>query len=152
MKKDISQITTYQSGVMQSAAHRLMSRMKSQYLSQYELTARQWFVIGFVYDAGTKGIRLNELMKILDTTMPFVTTIVNMLESKNILYKTSDMTDSRVKLATLNPKYRHTVEEIESGLREELRTELYEKDNISREELQAYITVLHKMTQSSHSR
>lgn len=146
MEKDISQITSYQSGVMQSAAHRLMSRMKSQYLSQYELTAMQWFVIGFVYDAGTKGIRLNDLMKILDTTMPFVTTIVNLLESKNILYKTSDTTDSRVKLATLNPKYRHAVEEIEAGLREELRTELYEKDNVSREELQTYIAVLHKIT------
>lgn len=145
MKKDISQITTYQSGVVQSAAHRLMTRTKTYYLSQYDLTTMQWFVVGFVYDAGDEGIRLNDLMKILDTTMPFITTIVNMLESKGIIHKVSDTTDSRIKIAKLNPTYRHVVEEIEEGLREELRTELYSNNKISRDELATYINVLYKI-------
>ncbi|MBH1956858.1 hypothetical protein I8H84_04750 [Candidatus Saccharibacteria bacterium] len=147
MKKDISQITTYQSGVMQSTAHRILGRIKTQYLSQYNLTAMQWFVIGYVYDAGEQGVRLNDLMKILDTTMPFITTIVTLLESKNILFKVSDTKDSRIKIARLNPDYMATVEEIEAGLREELRTQLYKADHISREELSAYIAVLQKITQ-----
>lgn len=149
MKKDISQITTYQSGVMQSTAHRILGRIKTQYLSQYNLTAMQWFVIGYVYDAGEQGIRLNDLMKILDTTMPFITTIVTLLESKNILFKVSDTKDSRIKIARLNPDYIATVEEIEAGLREELRTQLYKADHISREELSTYIAVLQKITQYS---
>jgi DNA-binding MarR family transcriptional regulator len=149
MKKDISQITTYQSGVMQSTAHRILTRIKTEYLSQYGLTSMQWFVIGYAYDAGTDGIRLNDLMKTLDTTMPFITTIVNLLESKNILHKVSDTSDSRIKIAILNPTYHSTVEEIEQGLREELRARLYRDDHISRDELSAYIGVLYKITQAN---
>lgn len=122
-----------------------MTRTKTYYLSQYDLTTMQWFVVGFVYDAGDAGIRLNDLMKILDTTMPFITTIVNMLESKGIIHKVSDTTDSRIKIAKLNPTYRHVVEEIEEGLREELRTELYSNNKISRDELATYINVLYKI-------
>lgn len=108
----------------------------------------QWFVIGYAYDAGEAGIKLNDLMKQLDTTMPFITTIVNSLEAKGILHKISDIKDSRVKIAVLNQSYRSTVEEIEEGLREELRARLYREDNISREELAAYIAVLYKITQT----
>lgn len=145
MDKDISQITTYQTGVMQSTAHRILGRIKTEYLSQYGLTSMQWFVIGHVYDTGEAGIRLNDLMKILDTTMPFITTIVNLLETKGILHKVSDTKDSRVKIAILNANYRSTVEEIEDGLREELRARLYREDHISRQELQTYISVLAKI-------
>jgi DNA-binding MarR family transcriptional regulator len=149
MDEDISQITTYQSGVMQSTAHRILTRIKTEYLSQYGLTPTQWFVIGYAYDAGTAGIRLNDLMKILDTTMPFITTVVNLLESKGILQKVSDTDDSRVKIARLSPSYHATVEEIESGLREELRLRLYREDHISREELAIYISVLYKIAQTN---
>jgi DNA-binding MarR family transcriptional regulator len=149
MNEDISQITTYQSGAMQSTAHRILTRIKTEYLSQYGLTPTQWFVIGYSYDAGTAGIRLNDLMKILDTTMPFITTVVNLLESKGILQKISDTGDSRVKIARLNPNYQTTVEEIEAGLREELRLRLYHEDHISREELATYITVLYKIAQTN---
>ena len=148
MNKDISQITTYQSGVMQSTAHRILGRIKTEFLSQYNITSMQWFVIGYAYDTGDAGIRLNDLMKQLDTTMPFITTIVNALEAKGILYKISDAHDSRVKIAVLNEKYRSTVEEIESGLREELRSRLYREDHIGREELSAYIAVTYKITQT----
>ena len=148
MKKDISQITTYQSGVMQSTAHRILGRIKTEFLSQYNLTSMQWFVIGYAYDAGDAGIKLNDLMKTLDTTMPFITTIVNTLEAKGILYKMSDTNDSRVKIAVLNQSYKSTVEEIEAGLREELRTRLYREDNIGREELSTYIGVLYKISQT----
>jgi len=148
MKRDISQITTYGSGVMQATAHRVLTRIKSDYLSQYGLTTTQWFVIGYVYEAGAEGIRLNDLMKALDTTMPFITNIVNILESKDILHKVSSSDDSRVKIARLNPSYESRVEEIEEGLREELRARLYKEDNISRDELSAYIAVLYKIAQS----
>lgn len=148
MTKDISQITTYQSGVMQSTAHRILGRIKTEYLSQFNITSMQWFVIGYAYDAGDTGIKLNDLMKQLDTTMPFITTIVNALESKGIIHKISDTKDSRVKIAVLNQSYRSTVEEIEEGLREELRMRLYREDNISRQELAAYIAVLYKISQT----
>jgi DNA-binding MarR family transcriptional regulator len=147
MKKDISQITTYESGVVQSAAHRLTMKIKSDFLSQYGLTTMQWFIIGFAYDAGKTGIRLNSLMKYLDTTMPFITNLVNALELKGIIQKTSDTTDSRIKIARLNPSYKQEVEEIEAGLRAKLREELYTHDGITRDELNNYISVIYKISQ-----
>jgi len=149
MNKDISQIKTYESGVVQSAAHRLTMKLKTEYLAQYDLSVMQWFVIGFAYEAGTDGIRLNQLMKHLDTTMPFITTLVNTLELKSIIQKVSDTDDSRVKIAKLKPSYRPQVIKIEAGLRDKLREELYGNDNISREELSTYISVLYKIVQSN---
>lgn len=148
MQNDISTITTYESGVMQSTAHRVLGRINSKYLEQYGLTSMQWFTIGFVYDKGKNGVRLSELMRLLDTTMPYITNMINQLESKGILVKVSDTKDSRVKIVRVSDSYRPKVAEIESGLRDELRKQLYRADHISREELSTYITVLYKIAQS----
>ena len=147
MKKDISQITTYDSGIMQSTAHRILTRIKSEYLSQYDITTTQWFAIGLAYEAGEQGIRLGDLMRKLDTTMPFITNLVNILESKSILHKVNSSEDSRIKIAILNPAFASQVEQIENGLREELRIRLYNEDHISRDELSTYISVLYKIAQ-----
>lgn len=151
MSKDISQISTYESGVMQSTAHRILGRVNADFLSNYGLTPTQWFIIGLAYDAGSEGIRLGTLKEMLDTTMPFITTSVNHLESKGILQKLSHTDDSRVKIAKLNPQYAATVKKIEAGLREELRTQLYAQGDINREELAAYISVLYKIARANKS-
>lgn len=151
MSKDISQISTYESGVMQSTAHRILGRINADFLSNYGLTPTQWFIIGLAYDAGSEGIRLGTLKEMLDTTMPFITTSVNHLESKGILQKLSHTDDSRVKIAKLNPQYAATVKKIEAGLREELRTQLYAQGDINREELAAYISVLYKIARANKS-
>lgn len=134
---------------MQSTAHRILGRINSDYLAQYGLTSTQWYIIGLAYDAGANGVRLSQLKTVLDTTMPFITMTVNLLESKGILQKLSHTDDSRVKIAKLNPLYKKTVQEIEHGLREELRTRLYNQDNISRDELATYIKVLYKIAQTN---
>ncbi len=134
---------------MQSTAHRILGRINSDYLAQYGLTATQWYIIGYAYDAGANGVRLGQLKELLDTKMPFITMTVNQLESKGILQKLSHTEDSRVKIAKLNPLYKKTVEEIEQGLREELRVRLYNQDSISRDELTTYIKVLYKIAQSN---
>ncbi|MDB5183446.1 MAG: Transcriptional regulator, MarR family [Candidatus Saccharibacteria bacterium] len=149
MNRDISQISTYESGVMQATANRILGRINADFLSNYDLTPSQWFVIGYCYDAGSTGIALSELMRLLDTSMPHITNTVNMLESKGILHKLTNPGDNRVKIAKLHPKYKKTADEIEKGLREELRTQLYSAGNITRQELSDYITVLHKLTQAN---
>ena len=147
--KDISQISTYESGVMQATANRLLGRINADYLAQYELTPMQWFIIGFAYDAGAEGVRLSDLKQTLDTSMPFITNIVNHLEAKGILEKLTHVDDSRVKIAYLNPKYKKIAEKIESGLRDDLREKLYEASGINRDELSAYIAVLYKISQQN---
>lgn len=149
MKKDISQIPTYTSGVMQSAAHRQTMRVKTDFLGRYNLTAMQWFVLGYVYESGSQGISLTRLKQILDTSMPFITSVVNTLEAKGFIFKTTSEADNRVKIAKLSADHRALVEEIEEGLREALRVELYTRDGISRQELQTYIEVLFKLARSA---
>jgi DNA-binding MarR family transcriptional regulator len=144
--RDISQISTYKSGIMQATAHRILSRINADFLAKYGLTPMQWFTIGLAYDAGPAGVPLSELKLSLNTSMPFITNSVNQLEAKGILQKVSHVDDSRVKIAKLNPLYKKTVKEIEDGLRDELRSQLYATGKISREELSAYITVLDKIT------
>lgn len=144
-KKDISQITTYQSGIAQSTAHRVINRIVSDYLLEYGLTAMHWFTVGIIYDAGEKGIRISDLTKKLQTTTPFVTNTITLLESKGLVQKVAHAGDSRIKLVSITPGFIPTVEEIEKGLREYMRKALYAESNVTREELQAYIHVLYKI-------
>ncbi len=144
-KKDISQITTYQSGIAQSTAHRVINRIVSDYLLEYGLTAMHWFTVGIIYDAGEKGIRISDLTKKLQTTTPFVTNTITLLESKGFVQKVAHAGDSRIKLVSITPDFIPTVEEIEKGLREHMRKALYAESSVTREELQAYIHVLYKI-------
>ena len=146
--KDISLITTYQSGIAQASAHRVINRVVSDYLIRYDITAMQWFIIGYVHDAGEAGVTLTELGHVLGTSFPYTTNTINLLESKGFISKKTHSEDSRTKLVTVNKEYEDMVNDIEEGLREELRKTLYSTDNISREELQTYIRVLYKIIAS----
>ena len=145
LENNMSTISTYQSGIAQATAHRITSRIISDYLIRYDLTAMQWFIIGHIYDAGSIGLTMTELGRIIGTTLPYTTNTINLLESKGIIKKKVHDTDSRTKIVTVNQAYTEIVSEIEAGLRDELRDNLYGQNHISREELQAYITVLYKI-------
>jgi DNA-binding MarR family transcriptional regulator len=146
---NMSAISTYQSGIAQATAHRITSRIVSDYLIRYDLTAMQWFIIGYIYDAGSIGLTMTDLGRVIGTTLPYTTNTINLLESKGIINKKVHETDSRTKIVTVNPSYLEVVQEIEAGLRDELRDNLYGQNHISREELQAYITVLYKINANS---
>lgn len=147
-KTDLATLATYEVGVMQSTAHRLMGKIKADYLSQYDLTAMQWFALGYINDAGPDGMSLTALKDILDTTMPFITNTINLLESKGLIRKITKPGDNRTKIVFLNPSYKPLIKQIEAGLRDQLRVELYGIDTISREELQTYVIVLSKMIEN----
>jgi DNA-binding MarR family transcriptional regulator len=144
-KFDISQISTYESGIAQASAHRAINRIVSDHLLHYGLSAMQWFALGTIYDAGDQGMRLSDLSRKLSTTLPYVTNTIALLESKNMVTKVSHAGDSRIKLVAIHPKYKRTVERIERELRDHMRLNLYQNDGISRDELQSYISVLYKI-------
>lgn len=145
--KDISQITTYQSGIIQAKAHRLLSKYKAEVLQAYDLTIAQWYVVGLAHDAGDEGVRLTDLTEQLGTSLPFITTTINQLELKGIVTKGHQKGDNRVRIVRLNPGYTKTVSEIEESMRTMLRKELYRNDNVSRQELSDYISVLYKIVE-----
>ena len=137
---DLSTITTYQSGVIQASAYRVVKRHTAQALRDYNLSCMQWFTIGTVLDSGSEGTRLSDLAVKLDTSLAYMTTTVNLLESRNILTKKAHKYDARTKLITVSSHYVSVCEEIEVYVRNKLRTLLY--DHISHEELASYVKVL----------
>lgn len=140
---NLANITTYQSGVVQASAHRIVQKHTATALSRYRLTSMQWFTIGTILDTGDQGIRLSDLARSLDTTLTYITNTINLLESRKIVIKKSDAKDARIKWVTINPKYRDTCEEIEQFVRSELRALLYSE--IKPQELTTYINVLYKI-------
>ncbi len=140
----LSDVTTYQSGVVQSTAMRKLNRFIADFLQAYELTTMEWFIIGTVYDSGSNGVSLTDLKNKLGTTMPFITNSVKALLNKGVLVKSLDAADARTKIVAIAPHYRSTCLEIETYLRAKMR-ELFYK-NITPEELRTYVNVLYKMS------
>lgn len=139
---ELSNVTTYQSGVVQSAAFRNLKKHTDDCLREHGLTTMQWFIIGTVYDAGDNGIRITELAKLVGTTLGFLTNSINLLESKGMLIRAGDDKDSRAKLVYVSASYRKTCKQIEDDLRAKLRLSIYSK--VTPAELRVYVNVLYK--------
>jgi len=141
---NLSGVTTYQSGVVQSAAFRKLNRFTASFLKPYDLTTMEWFLLGTVYDAGPEGISLTRLKDKLATTMPFITTSVKTLLSKGALVKSQHSGDARTKIVVISPSYRKICLEIEEYLRVKMRELFY--DHITPQELRTYVNVLYKIS------
>ena len=137
---DLSKITTYQAGVIQASANRKLQKITDAILLQYGLTKMQWFIIGTVLDAGSKGIRLSELSERLGTTMSYLTNTVNVLESRGILGRKSHEEDTRSKIITVDASYVSKCNEIEKTLRDGMRRSIYSQ--IDPVEFKTYIKVM----------
>ena len=142
---DLSKITTYQSGVIQSAAFRNLKKHTDECLQEHSLTTMQWFIIGTILDADDDGIRITDLARQVGTTLGFLTNAINLLQSRGILMRVSHEDDSRAKLVYVSPAYRKTCQKIEEDLRNKLRTTLYAK--VTPEELRTYVKVLYQFAE-----
>lgn len=144
---DLSKITTYQSGVIQSAAFRALRKHTDDCLRDYGITTMQWFIIGTLFDAGPKGMRITDLSYKVDTTLSFLTNTVNLLESKGILVRLEHDSDSRARMVSVSKSFRPRCKVIERDLRAKMRKSIYSK--ISPEELRVYIKVLYQLSNLS---
>ncbi len=144
-KLNLGNITTYQSGVVESAAYRILNKFTNHALQVHGITTMQWFIIGTIYDTGDTGIRITDLGKKIDTRLSFLTNTVNLLESKGILERTNHETDNRARMVSVKQSYRATCELIERDLRAKMRAAIY--SNMTPEELRTYISVLYKLSE-----
>lgn len=140
---DLSVITTYQAGVVQAAMHRLLQRKCDEFLAEHGISKMQWLIIGTVLDAGKKGIRISDLAEIMGTTISYLTTAINLLESKRMLKRTSDDDDSRAKIIVVHPRFATKCNKIERELRQFLRETIYRE--VAPEDFQVYIKVLYQL-------
>ena len=141
---DLSSITTYQAGAMQSTAHRILQKHCDAVLKEYGVSKMQWLIIGTVLDAGKRGARITELSEKLGTTLPYLTTTINILESKHMVRRIENKQDNRSKLITVDPAFVPQCEEIEMVLRRTLRETVYA--HIDPIEFRTYIKVLTQLS------
>jgi len=141
---DLSKITTYQAGVAQSTVHRLLQKHTNDCLRPYSLSTMQWFIIGTIYDTGAAGIRLTDLAKKVDTTLSFLTTAINQLESRGILQRAGSASDSRAKFVSVTEEFERIIPTIEEDLRNKMRKSFYAK--VSPEDLRIYMKVLYQFS------
>lgn len=142
-KIDIANISTYQVGVIQSTAFRVINKVTAAMLKDYNLSTMQWFIVGTVFDAGDEGISITDLSRKLDTGISFLTNSINVLELKGMVVRREHGSDSRIRLVHINPAFKPKCVKIEKKLREEMRKTLYSR--ITRDELNTYIKVLDQL-------
>lgn len=142
---DLLAITTYQAGVLQASAHRLLQKTCDDYLARFGLTKTQWLALGIIADAGQEGMRPTEIAEALGTTMAFVTKIMLVLESGGMITRKETSADSRSRSAIVHPEFVPQISEIEAGLRQALRAYVYR--DITPEEFRIYMRVLLKLSQ-----
>lgn len=138
-------ITTYQAGVMQSAVHRSLQKHSDRILKPYGITRMQWLIVGTVLDSGKDGTRITELAEKLNTTLPYLTTTINLLQSKKILMRVHNSKDNRSKLIIIHPTFVRECEKIERTMRESLRKTLYREINPS--DFTIYMKVIRQIAQ-----
>lgn len=141
---DLGHITTYQVGALQASINRILQKHSDAILKPYGISKMQWLIIGTVLDSGEGGIRLTDLAKLLDTTMSYITTAVNLLESKGMLSRRENEHDSRSKYITINSSFKAKCEDIEHVMRESLRNTIYA--HIEPAEFRVYIKVLYQLS------
>lgn len=137
--------TTYQAGMTQAFVNRRLQRICDAILKPYNITKMQWLIIGNVLDAKEKGIRVSDLAEKLGTTMSFLTTSINTLESRGILERRVDDADTRVKQVVVSKSYVATCQDIEKTLRDGLRKTIYA--NIDPQDFRVYLKVMHQLAQ-----
>jgi len=141
----LGNISTYQAGVVQAALHRSLQKICDDALRPFGISKMQWMIIGTVSDAGPAGVRLSDLAETVGTTIPYLTTTVNLLESKGYLVRNDNTKDSRSKLVAVSPTIHHQIEEIEAAVRDGLRKSIYA--DIDPAEFQIYMKVMYRLSE-----
>lgn len=140
---NIRNVSTYHAGVTQAAFNRKFQRICDEILLPFGITKTQWLIIGTVLDHSPKGIRLNELAAIIDTTKSYLTTTINLLESRGMLERQSDPDDIRSKYIRVAGSYKPTCKKIEETLRKGLREKIYAK--VDPEEFVIYLKIMDEL-------
>ena len=136
-------LTTYQAGATQAYLNRKLQKLCDDILRPYGITKTQWLVIGAILDEQENGVRLSNLAEKLGTTMSYLTTTINLLESRGILERKSNNEDTRSKQILVADDFIDTCAEIEKILREQLRKTIYAK--IDPSEFRVYLKVMSEL-------
>lgn len=144
ISSDVSNITTYNAGIVQSASHRKLQKICDDALRPFGITKIHWLIIGTVYDHRATGIRISDLARAVGTNLPYMTNTVNLLETKKILERYENQMDNRSNFVAVHPSFLPKCRKIEEMLRIVLREKIYA--DISPEDFATYMRVLYRLS------
>lgn len=143
--KNISDFTTYNTGILQARAYRNLRHFMAQTLRKHDLTSTEWSLIGVVSDkTADGGIRVSDLATLLDVEKSFITNSVKKLMKKGYFEYGYLEDDGRVRLVLGTALCHAKVAEVERLMRMEMKVWLGE---VRPGELVRYINVLQKIAQ-----
>jgi DNA-binding MarR family transcriptional regulator len=141
--KPTGHLTTYQAGVLQASAHRLLQRHSEAALKPFGITKMEWMTLGTIQDAGPQGIRLTLLSEQLGTTVPYIMTLIKSLEQKKQVVRAKDASDSRATVVRVSKSFTKQGPKIEKALRKSLREKIY--SHVNQKDFQTYVKVLERL-------
>lgn len=142
MSKRITAIPTYERTSLQVLAYKKLQQWVNEVLRHARINTSQWIILGQLYENREKGLRSTDLARALQVEIPLITTLTQSLAKKQLIKRTTQADDKRVRLLELTPKGDAFVKDVENQLEHHLAAL---NDDIDERELKTYFTVLQKL-------
>lgn len=147
--KNISDFSTYQTGILQARAYRNLRFFMEKTLDKHGLTSTEWSMLGVISDETKNGgIRVSDLARLLDVNTSFITNTLKRLQKLEYVTHAYNEDDARVRLVIGTDKGHLKVFEIERYLRKEMREWM---SDINHQDLVKYIQVLSLISRKTDS-
>ena len=131
-------LTTYNSGLLQTKAFRILKKHTTEMLEPFGLSTVAWALLGMLYDH-KKGMRSLVVADMLGVEQPFVTVLTNDLKKKGHVDVVNDPDDGRAKLLIITEEGSKAVPKIEKALRRDIKPII---NGISPKELLTFLRVM----------
>lgn len=117
-----------------------MTNFMNNYLKLYDLSLSEWKVLGSLYERGE--LTPSDIGEMLGIKLPIATRLINHMEAKKLLKRSSGQPDKRKIEVQISPSGKRLAKQLEHSLRHEMRQFL---GDISHKELETYLLVLNKL-------
>lgn len=139
--------TTYQMGLLQAKAYRILRARTAMALKPYKLSTIEWALLGTLSES-KPGMHFREIAKALGVEASFVTELLDKLIGRGLISTSLSSKDRRFKKARVTKLGHKLVSEIEKRLRTEMKPLL---KSASIKNLIAYRAVLEAIIKNDES-
>ncbi len=134
---DHTNLHAYSTGLLQGKAYRVLNSTLTKVMILYDLSIPEWKLLGQLHDHGL--MRLTDLAGRLDVEPPLITKLIDGLEKKEMIKRTSHPQDKRAKVISITKKGKDTVMSLEVPVKMAMGRLL---QGTASEELRVYLRVL----------
>lgn len=140
-----SLITTYNTGLVQTKAYRVLQVETKRLLKPYGISSVEWAMLGVLYD-NPNGLQFLPLAEVLGVEQSFVTVLTAKLKKKDFVEVVVDEHDRRHKWIILTSTGKTFVKKVEKIVRDGVRPILA---GISHKDILTYLKVLERIVDYS---